>query len=79
MSDALREVASTIFFALHAVYDDADVAESTKVLREAVERNLVRDPEAREILLEIADHALPPPAQPRYVVESGNVVRLLRP
>jgi hypothetical protein len=40
MSDALREVASTIFYALHAVYDDADVAESMKVLVEAVERNL---------------------------------------
>jgi hypothetical protein len=78
MSDTLREVASTIFFALHAVYDDAEVAESTKVLREAVKRNYVRDPEAREILLEIADHALPPPKQPRYVVESGDIVRLLR-
>lgn len=76
MNDTLREVASTIFYVMHSVYDDADVAESTTVLREAVDRGYVRDPAARSILLEIARHAIPEPTKPRYST-TGNVITLL--
>jgi hypothetical protein len=75
MDEALREIASTIFYAL--LRDDHEAREAAEVLRQSVNRKLVHHPLARQVLLEIAEHAVPaaPPPRKRYRVE-GNLVRL---
>jgi hypothetical protein len=75
MDEALREIASTIFYSL--IRDEDEAHQAAAVLREAVSRKFVRTPLAREVLLEIAEHTVPaaPPPRKRYRVE-GNLVRL---
>jgi len=49
-TQAMKEVAGAIFYAMLSLYDDAAERENIQLLRDAVDTGAVKDPIARSIL-----------------------------
>jgi hypothetical protein len=81
-AQALVEVMGAIFYALLQIHGDEGAEyKAAWFIGEALSSGTIRDPVAKTILsglVRTAEAHAPPPKRPRYVVESGNVVRLLQ-
>jgi hypothetical protein len=81
-AQALVEVMGAIFYALLQIHgDDGAEHKAAGFIGEALSSGTIRDPVAKIILaglVRTAEAHAPPPKRPRYVVESGNVVRILQ-
>jgi hypothetical protein len=80
-AQALVEVMGAIFYALLQIHGDGAEHQAAGFIGEALSSGTIRDPVAKTILsglVRTAEAHAPPPKRPRYVVESGNVVRILQ-
>jgi hypothetical protein len=75
--EPLAQIASALFFTIAASTGDEGLAHCVSMLRSALDRGLITDPTAREILRDIVEHAKAAERKPRYRAERGNIVRLL--
>jgi len=81
-AQALVEVVGAIFYALLQLHGDGAEREAAGFIGEALSSGTIRDPIAKAILsglVRTADAHAPAPKRPRYVVESGNVLRIFSP
>jgi hypothetical protein len=57
-TQALKEVAAGVFFAMLSLYDDAAERESVQLLRDMVSTGAIKHPVARSVLSSIARNSM---------------------
>jgi hypothetical protein len=76
--EPIAQIAGALFFSIISSLGNDDLANSVAVLKSSLDRGLISDPTARDVLRDIVDNAVPVlPRRTRttYRVE-GNLVRL---
>jgi hypothetical protein len=79
-AQTLLEAIGAIFYALISLHGGNAEIEAADFIREALSSGTIRDSNAKTILsgiVRMADAGLKP-TPPRYVVEHGNVLRLIK-
>ena len=74
--EPIAQIAGALFFSIMSSLGNDDLANSVAVLKSSLDRGLITDPTAREILRDIVDNAVPAQPQRKTYRAQGNLVRI---